>query len=168
MSLAKTLVDICRLLPETKVPELVVSLVALSVLIVVKEVNICYRQKMPLPILITKVVIGATIITHFCGLTYSIDVVGEIPSELNTPRAPDATLFSKVIGDAFAIAIVGYAINISLGKTFALKHGYKVDSNQSGIEIEKLLTAKKKLDAKLKREQEKEKKKAKKEAKKQV
>ncbi len=35
-----------------------------------------------------------------------------------------------MIGDAFAIAIVGYAINISLGKTFALKHGYKVDSNQ--------------------------------------
>lgn len=28
------------------------------------------------------------------------------------------------------MAIVGYAISISLGKTFALKHGYKVDSNQ--------------------------------------
>lgn len=51
-------------------------------------------------------------------------------SRLKAPRAPDATLFSKVIGDAFAVAIVGYAINISLGKTFALKHGYKVDSNQ--------------------------------------
>lgn len=49
---------------------------------------------------------------------------------LKAPRAPDTTLFSQVIGDAFAIAIVGYAINISLGKTFALKHGYKVDSNQ--------------------------------------
>lgn len=34
------------------------------------------------------------------------------------------------MGDAFALAIVGYAISISLGKTFALKHGYKVDSNQ--------------------------------------
>lgn len=53
---SQTLVDICRLLPETKVPELVVSLVALSVLIVVKEVNNCYRQKMPLPIPITKVI----------------------------------------------------------------------------------------------------------------
>lgn len=39
---------------------------------------------------------------------------------------------------------------------------------QSGIEIGKLLTAKKKEDAKLKRKQEHEKKKAKKEAKKQV
>uniref|UniRef100_UPI0037E7206B solute carrier family 26 member 6 n=1 Tax=Semicossyphus pulcher TaxID=241346 RepID=UPI0037E7206B len=137
-SLIYTLVDICRLLPETKVPELVVSLVALSVLIVVKEVNACYRQKLPLPIPIELIVIiAATIITHFCGLpeTYSIDVVGEIPSGLKAPRAPDATLFSEVVGDAFAVAIVGYAINISLGKTFALKHGYKVDSNQELVAL---------------------------------
>ncbi|XP_059189383.1 solute carrier family 26 member 6-like [Centropristis striata] len=138
LSLIYTLVDICRLLPETKVPELVVSLVALAVLIVVKEINACYRQKLPLPIPIEIVVIiAATIITHFCGLTskYSIDVVGQIPSGLQAPRAPDATLFSKVIGDAFAVAIVGYAINISLGKTFALKHGYKVDSNQELVAL---------------------------------
>uniref|UniRef100_A0A3B4UXC4 Solute carrier family 26 member 6 n=1 Tax=Seriola dumerili TaxID=41447 RepID=A0A3B4UXC4_SERDU len=82
-------------------------------------------------------IIAATIITHFCGLTskYSIDVVGEIPSGLKAPRAPDTTLFSQVIGDAFAVAIVGYAINISLGKTFALKHGYKVDSNQELVAL---------------------------------
>nr|XP_046252500.1 solute carrier family 26 member 6-like isoform X2 [Scatophagus argus] len=138
LSLIYTLVDICRLLPETKVPELVVSLVALAVLIVVKEINACYRQKLPLPIPIELiVVIAATIITHFCGLPskYSISVVGEIPTGLKAPRAPDATLFSKVIGDAFAVAIVGYAINISLGKTFALKHGYKVDSNQELVAL---------------------------------
>uniref|UniRef100_A0A672YHW8 Solute carrier family 26 member 6-like n=1 Tax=Sphaeramia orbicularis TaxID=375764 RepID=A0A672YHW8_9TELE len=138
LSLIYTLVDICRLLPQTKVPELVVSLVAISVLIVVKEINDCYKQKLPLPIPIELIVIiGATIITHFCGLTskYNIDVVGEIPSGLKAPRAPDVTLFSHVIGDAFAVAIVGYAINISLGKTFALKHGYKVDSNQELVAL---------------------------------
>uniref|UniRef100_A0A8C5G9C3 Solute carrier family 26 member 6-like n=1 Tax=Gouania willdenowi TaxID=441366 RepID=A0A8C5G9C3_GOUWI len=82
-------------------------------------------------------IIAATMITHFCGLPdkYDIDVVGEIPSGLKAPRVPDATLFSKVIGDAFAVAIVGYAINISLGKTFALKHGYKVDSNQELVAL---------------------------------
>ncbi|XP_073325519.1 solute carrier family 26 member 6 [Pagrus major] len=138
LSLIYTLVDICRLLPETKVPELVVSLVALAVLIVVKEVNACYREKLPMPIPIELiVVIAATIITHFCGLTnkYSIDVVGEIPSGLKAPQAPDATLFSEVIGDAFAVAIVGYAISISLGKTFGLKYGYKVDSNQELVAL---------------------------------
>lgn len=49
---------------------------------------------------------------------------------LISPSVPDVSLFREVIGDAFAVAIVGYAISISLGKTFALKHGYKVDSNQ--------------------------------------
>ncbi|XP_062283979.1 solute carrier family 26 member 6 [Scomber scombrus] len=138
LSLIYTLLDICGLLPQTKVPELVVSLVALSVLIVVKELNACYSKKLPLPIPIELIVIiAATIIIHFCGLTstYNIDVVGEIPSGLNAPRAPDASLFSAVIGDAFAVAIVGYAINISLGKTFALKHGYKVDSNQELVAV---------------------------------
>ncbi|CAM9283813.1 unnamed protein product [Lampetra planeri] len=142
LSLIYTLVDICRLLPQTQVPELVVSLVALTVLIVVKEINACYRQKLPMPIPIELiVVIVATVITHFCRLPdrYNIDVVGEIPSGLKAPRAPDGNLFSQVVGDAFAVAIVGYAINISLGKTFALKHGYKVHSNQAkeipGIKI---------------------------------
>lgn len=138
LSLIYTVVDICSLLPQTKIPELVVSLVALVVLIVVKEVNGCYSKKLPLPIPIELiVVIVATIITHFAGLTtlYNIDVVGEIPSGIKAPRAPDVSLFSLVIGDAFAVAIVGYAINISLGKTFALKHGYKVDSNQELVAL---------------------------------
>ncbi|KAM4738329.1 solute carrier family 26 member 6 [Anableps anableps] len=137
-SLVYTLVEICRLLPHTRVPELVVSLVALTVLIVVKEINDCYRQKLPLPIPIELIVIiTATIITYFCGLRseYLIDVVGEIPNGLKAPRAPDATLFSQIVGDAFAVAIVGYAINISLGKTFALKHGYKVNSNQELVAV---------------------------------
>ncbi|XP_037337123.2 solute carrier family 26 member 6 isoform X2 [Pungitius pungitius] len=138
LSLIYTLVDICCLLPQTKVPELVVSLVTLSVLIVVKEINGCYRRKLPLPIPIEIIVIiAATVATHFGGLTskYDVDVVGEIPSGLKAPQAPDTTLFLQVIGDAFAVAIVGYAINISLGKTFALKHGYKVDSNQELVAL---------------------------------
>lgn len=54
----QTLVEICRLLPQTKVPELVVSLVALAVLIVVKEINTCYRQKLPPPIPIELIVVS--------------------------------------------------------------------------------------------------------------
>lgn len=49
---------------------------------------------------------------------------------LQPPTVPNVSVLSEVVVDAFALAIVGYAISISLGKTFALKHGYKVDSNQ--------------------------------------
>lgn len=63
------MVDICRLLPETKVPELVVSIVALFVLIVVKELNGCYREKLPMPIPIELIVVG--LMLFFYSLTYT-------------------------------------------------------------------------------------------------
>lgn len=50
---------------------------------------------------------------------------------------PNPSIFLDVMVDAFAQAIVGYAISISLGKTFALKHGYKVCSNQVGWQAAK-------------------------------
>ena len=46
------------------------------------------------------------------------------------PTAPRPQLFAKLLGNAFAIAVVGFAIAISLGKIFALRHGYRVYSNQ--------------------------------------
>ena len=52
------------------------------------------------------------------------------PPRLKAPRVPDGNLFILVFPDAFAIVIVAYAISISISKTMALKHGYKVDSNQ--------------------------------------
>lgn len=37
-----------------------------------------------------------------------------------------------MIGTAFSLAIVGYVINLAMGRTLASKHGYDVDSNQVG------------------------------------
>ncbi|XP_067095219.1 solute carrier family 26 member 6-like [Osmerus mordax] len=133
-----SLVNICSLLPQTNIGTLVVSLVALPFLILVKELNSCYRKKLPMPIPIELIaVIAATIISYYTKLKeqYHISVVGEIPSGMNAPEVPDLSLFPDLIGDAFAIAVVGYAIVISLGKTFGLKHGYKVDSNQELVAL---------------------------------
>ncbi|XP_062397531.1 solute carrier family 26 member 6 [Sardina pilchardus] len=138
MSQVYILIDLCYELPGTNIPTLVVSLVALAVMIIVKELNACYSKKLPLPIPIELIVIiGATVISYYGNLNqmYEIDVVGVIPSGLVPPRVPDLSLFPSVVGEAFAIAVVGYAINISLGKTFGLKHGYKVDSNQELVAL---------------------------------
>ncbi|XP_067095217.1 prestin-like [Osmerus mordax] len=133
-----TLVNICSLLPKTNIGTLVISLLVLPILIVVKELNSCYRKKLPMPIPIElMMVIVATIISYYTKLKeqYHISVVGEIPSGMNAPVVPDLSLFPDLIGDALAIAVVGYAIVISLGKTFGLKHGYKVDSNQELVAL---------------------------------
>lgn len=50
--------DLFELLPGSKAPEVIVSVLALAVLIVVKEVNACYRKKLPLPIPIELIVVG--------------------------------------------------------------------------------------------------------------
>uniref|UniRef100_A0A8C7I330 Solute carrier family 26 member 6, like 2 n=1 Tax=Oncorhynchus kisutch TaxID=8019 RepID=A0A8C7I330_ONCKI len=82
-------------------------------------------------------IVAATLISYYGNLNsqYDVAVVGEIPRGLKSPCLPDVSLWGTVVGDAFAVAIVGYAINISLGKTFGLKHGYKVDSNQELVAL---------------------------------
>lgn len=57
-----------------------------------------------------------------------------LSSSLQPPVLPAVSLFGQVIGDAFALAVVGYGIAISLGRIFALKYGYNVDSNQVGAD----------------------------------
>uniref|UniRef100_A0A8C2BCQ9 Solute carrier family 26 member 6, like n=1 Tax=Cyprinus carpio TaxID=7962 RepID=A0A8C2BCQ9_CYPCA len=133
LSIVYTLVDLFMLLPETHLPTLLASVVSIVVLITAKELNTALRQKLlvPIPVELCTIVV-ATVISFYTRLskTYKISVVGEIPSGI-----PNASVFSEVVLDAFAMAIVGYAISISLGKTFALKHGYKVDSNQELVAL---------------------------------
>ncbi|XP_059505764.1 solute carrier family 26 member 6 isoform X2 [Stegostoma tigrinum] len=95
---------------------------------------------------------AATMVTFLCGIfqviiatviasnvdlvgKYGIQVVGHIPKGLQAPVPPDFSIASSLVGSAFALAIVGYGITISLGKIFALKHGYQVDSNQELIAL---------------------------------
>uniref|UniRef100_A0A8C2F256 Solute carrier family 26 member 6 n=1 Tax=Cyprinus carpio TaxID=7962 RepID=A0A8C2F256_CYPCA len=75
--------------------------------------------------------------THTMDLKteYGVEVVGQIPSGLQAPVAPAVSLLGSMVGDAFALAVVGYGIAISLGRIFALKYAYKVDSNQELIAL---------------------------------
>ncbi|XP_029288233.1 solute carrier family 26 member 6, like 1 isoform X2 [Cottoperca gobio] len=136
--LIQTLKDVFFLLPHTHLPTLVVSAVSMVFLIAAKELNSFLSPKLPVPIPVELItIVAGTLISAFTYLNsnYTISVVGEIPSGVRPPSVPDASLFGEVIGDAFALAMVGYAISISLGKTFALKHGYKVDSNQELVAL---------------------------------
>uniref|UniRef100_A0AAQ5Y5P8 SLC26A/SulP transporter domain-containing protein n=1 Tax=Amphiprion ocellaris TaxID=80972 RepID=A0AAQ5Y5P8_AMPOC len=138
LSLVYTLKDVCSLLPHTHLPTLVVSAVTMALLIAAKELNSFLSPKLPVPIPVELItIVAGTLVSSYAHLNsnYTVSVVGEIPSGLSSPCVPDVRLFGEVIGDAFALAIVGYAISISLGKTFAIKHGYKVDSNQELVAL---------------------------------
>nr|XP_013798834.1 PREDICTED: solute carrier family 26 member 6 [Apteryx mantelli mantelli] len=138
LSLFTTFIEICQKLPKTNVGTLVTAIIAMVAIFIVKELNHKFSAKLPMPIPIELItIIVSTGISYGVNLNskFGISVVGHIPSGLKPPMAPNIKYFGQVVGNAFAIAVVGYAICISLGKIFALKHGYKVDSNQELIAL---------------------------------
>ncbi|KAL9838660.1 solute carrier family 26 member 6 [Geothlypis trichas] len=138
LSLFVTVIDLCKKLPDTNVGTLVTAIIAMAAILIVKELNHKFAAKLPMPIPIELItIIVSTGISYGVNLKekFGISVVGNIPSGLKPPVAPNINYFGQVAGNAFAIAVVGYAICISLGKIFALKHGYKVDSNQELIAL---------------------------------
>uniref|UniRef100_A0A8C8HGA0 STAS domain-containing protein n=1 Tax=Oncorhynchus tshawytscha TaxID=74940 RepID=A0A8C8HGA0_ONCTS len=86
---------------------------------------------------LSQVYVIATLISYYCKLhsLYKVAVIGQIPKGLKPPSSPDVSLWGSIVGDAFAVGIVGYAVNISLGKIFGQKHGYTVDSNQEMVAV---------------------------------
>ncbi|XP_044156463.1 solute carrier family 26 member 6-like [Bufo gargarizans] len=138
LSLIYSLVSLFRRIHKTNIGTLVVSLIALVFLFAVKEVNQRFRSKLFMPIPIELVVlIVSTAISYGVNLhgNYGVGIVGDIPTGLVAPTVPNYEFFASVAGNAFAIAVVGYTITISLAKMFAMKHGYKVDSNQELIAL---------------------------------
>ncbi|XP_032174883.1 solute carrier family 26 member 6 isoform X6 [Mustela erminea] len=133
LSLIYTVLEVCSLLPRSVVGTVVTALVSGVVLVLLKLLSDKLHRYLPMPIpgeLLT--LIGATGISYGVGLKsrFGVDVVGDIPAGLLPPAAPSPQLFASLVGYAFTIAVVGFAIAISLGKIFALRHGYRVDSNQ--------------------------------------
>ena len=43
---------------------------------------------------------------------------------------PPPSRFAEVTGSAFSVAIVSFAVSISMGRLFAKKHNYHLDDNQ--------------------------------------
>ncbi|MEE6502237.1 hypothetical protein FKM82_004450 [Ascaphus truei] len=66
---------------------------------------------------------------------FGVAIVGDIPTGMIAPTVPKVNLLANIVGNAFAIAMVGYAVMISLAKMFAMKNNYKVDSNQELIAL---------------------------------
>uniref|UniRef100_A0A3B4A979 SLC26A/SulP transporter domain-containing protein n=1 Tax=Periophthalmus magnuspinnatus TaxID=409849 RepID=A0A3B4A979_9GOBI len=61
---------------------------------------------------------------------YNMSAVGEIALGFPAPVLPTVSQWSDMLSTAFSLAIVGYVINLAMGRTLAAKHGYDVDPNQ--------------------------------------
>ncbi|XP_043932775.1 solute carrier family 26 member 9 [Protopterus annectens] len=133
-----TVVDILKNLPHTNIASLVFALVSAMILIIVKELNLRYKHKIPFPIPVEiAVVTVATAISRTLNLPekYNIDIVGAVPQGLPAPMVPEVTKWGDMIGTAFSLAIIGYVINLAMGRTLATKHGYDIDPNQEMLAL---------------------------------
>ncbi|XP_034393290.1 LOW QUALITY PROTEIN: solute carrier family 26 member 9-like [Cyclopterus lumpus] len=135
-----TLVDIIHTLGDTNIASLVFALVSSVVLIVVKELSARYRHKLPFPVpMEIVIVVVATAISGPLHLPeiYHMDIVGEIPlgKAFPAPILPTVSQWEDMLSTAFSLAIVGYVINLAMGRTLAAKHGYDVDPNQEMLAL---------------------------------
>nr|XP_022302509.1 solute carrier family 26 member 6-like isoform X1 [Crassostrea virginica] len=123
-------------IPHTNAVTLIASVICMAMIYVVKEYinnnpKIKPKLKMPVPIELIAVVLG-TVIAYFINIEkeYGVKIVGNIPTGLPVPTVPNFSLMPEVISDAFALAIVVFAISVSMGKILARRHGYEIESNQ--------------------------------------
>ncbi|XP_062990994.1 pendrin [Elgaria multicarinata webbii] len=136
LSIIYTLVEIFQNIATTNIADLIAGLLTIFVCMVVKEINDRFRHKIPVPIPIEVIV---TIIA--AGISYGVDlekkynagIVKHIPSGFLPPEAPAVSMFGDMIASAFSIAIVGYAIAVSVGKVYATKYDYAIDGNQEFV-----------------------------------
>ncbi|XP_031989296.1 solute carrier family 26 member 9 [Corvus moneduloides] len=138
LAIVYTFIDICKGLPQTNLASLVYALVSAVLLIIVKELNLKYMKKirMPIPMEIIIVIVATAISGSFdMPDKYGMPIVGKISMGFPEPTLPLVSKWKDMVGTAFSLAIVGYVINLAMGRTLAAKHGYDVDPNQEMLAL---------------------------------
>ncbi|CAG2163251.1 unnamed protein product [Oppiella nova] len=134
-------IGIAEQLVHTNLVTLGLSAFGIALLVFVKEyiepkLKAKFKTNIPFPIDIM-LVIGFTIFSWLMNLhtKYQVGIMGNIPKGLPAPKLPRLDLLSSIIMDSLVIAIVAFAVSLSLAKIFAKKHKYKIDANQELIAL---------------------------------
>ncbi|XP_055336026.1 solute carrier family 26 member 10-like isoform X2 [Paramacrobiotus metropolitanus] len=138
LKLVYAYIDFFKLIKETHIPTLVISIICLVILLsakfLINENNWIQSRlpvKIPFPSELVVVVFGALAsYLMSLGTAYGVDILGHIPLGLPAPRLPDLSILPAFALDSFAIAIVSFAITLSLTKLFSNKYKYSIDANQ--------------------------------------
>ncbi|XP_051031076.1 pendrin isoform X2 [Phodopus roborovskii] len=136
LSIIYTLIEIFQNISNTNIADFIAGLLTIIICMAVKELNDRFKHKIPVPIPIEVIVtIIATAISYGANLekNYNAGIVKSIPSGFLPPALPSVGLFSDMLAASFSIAVVAYAIAVSVGKVYATKHDYLIDGNQEFV-----------------------------------
>ncbi|XP_055599343.1 solute carrier family 26 member 10-like [Uranotaenia lowii] len=132
--IVKTYIAIFSDIANVNQAAVLISAVTIVLLVINNEYlkpKVAKRSTIPIPIELIAVISG-TLLSQYCGLneSYAIKTIGHIPTGFPTPNMPDSTLFKAILLDCFPIAMVAYAVSVSMGLIFAQKQNYEIDFNQ--------------------------------------
>ncbi|KAM9431545.1 solute carrier family 26 member 6 isoform 1-T3 [Salvelinus alpinus] len=133
-----TLVDVLSRVTNATPGTLVVSAVSMVILVGGKMLNRLFKTKLPIPIPWELVLITlSTFLSVQLELSgqHSVQVVGHIPTGLSPPALPSLAQAKELFGPALSLAVVGFGFTSSMGRMFAHKHDYAIDSNQDLLAI---------------------------------
>ncbi|XP_067654900.1 prestin-like isoform X2 [Haliotis asinina] len=132
-----TYVAIFTNIAKTNPADIIIALISVAILLAVKigiNERFASKLKIPVPIDLIVVVVG-TIISHFAELNkhFNIAIVGDVPTGLPVPMLPNLGSIPRIATDGFVIAIIIFAMTISMAKLMARQHDYELDYNQELI-----------------------------------
>ncbi|UJR26995.1 hypothetical protein I4U23_008302 [Adineta vaga] len=143
LNIVYTYIEIFSNLRKTNLATLIVSICAIVTLIIVKEyldpfykkhikkIKLFQKIQIPIPIELIVIIVG-TLVSYSMDLNgrYKVKIVNTIGRGFRKPQGPSLALMPSLLKDAIIIAVVSFAICISLAKTYAKKYKYTVNSNQ--------------------------------------
>jgi len=136
-SIILTYVDIVSNIMSTNYVTVLLSVATLIFCLTVDRViapKLKEKCRFPIPTQLMMIIVTTTVSKLF-NLRHdyhvkTIDDIGKIPVGVPEPFLPPPRLLPQVMLSSLAPAIVSYSIGLGLGKLFATKHGYEVNSNQ--------------------------------------
>ncbi|KAK9880675.1 hypothetical protein WA026_011912 [Henosepilachna vigintioctopunctata] len=135
-NLPLTLYDVGVNIKSSYTPAVIISTVTLIVILInnfLLKPLIAKKSKIPFPIEMFVVIVG-TIFSYTCRDSFQelhrISIIGTIPTGFPDIQLPDFSLIPSIFVDCLVIAMVSYAITMSMALLFARKCTYEVEPNQ--------------------------------------
>ncbi|XP_036750917.2 putative solute carrier family 26 member 10P isoform X19 [Manis pentadactyla] len=132
-ALFKTLAAVLTALPRSSPAELTISALSLALLVPIKELNVRFRDRLPTPIpgeIVLVLLASVLCFTSSLDTRYNVQIVGLLPGGFLQPHLPNLAELPRILADSLPIALVTFAVSVSLASIYADKYSYTIDSNQ--------------------------------------
>jgi high affinity sulfate transporter 1 len=123
------IVDICRRLPETSVPTLVLALAMLALMVGMER----FTPRIPAPLV--AVAIGIAVSTFFGLDKMGVALVGTVQAGLPAFALPDLSLVKQLWPDAMGIALMSFIETAAAGRAFIKQAEPHPDANRELVAL---------------------------------